>query len=665
MNTRNGLTFRSVLIAIALMVAMGVWIQYAEFYTKVTGVSDGSGVFVAFMLVLLLGHYTVRNWRWARLDRSEVLVVYSMLMVGVPVMAFGVMHFLLPVLTGESYAAHIDNSKYHREIIKTLPSWFAVTDADAVKTFWRGAEGTPVPEGLLARIGFYLRGGVPWEHWYRPMLLAWLPLLTSLFVAMLCVAAFLRKQWEEAERLPFPQTAMPLAILDAGPANRGRLWDGYIRNKIFWIGVAVPVLLSGVNGLHHYYPAIPEIRTTLRLSEIITEKPWSAMTLYSNFSVSPLLVGLACLITFEVGFSFVFFYMVTRLELLWAELLGLSGFKGKSQFWATGTLPFFEEQSIGAAVSFAVVALWMARRHLGAKVRSIRAPAAGEDDEPVSSLGALTGIGVSAAVFVVILAFARMNAFLAAFVFAMYLCIAICIAKVRAEAAVPIGLGSAPYTDSIFFVFGGTTMIGISSLSVFNHFYLMCPGVMLVLMAVQMESFRMCEATGLRRKAMTKALVIAFVAAFVIGTYTTLTICYRYGMDKMTSYPCFAGKFAVSQLGYDMQTPVGTDWVKIGAMGFGAVIVAVLTFLRYTVMSWPLHPAGYFMSVSRASSFWSSALIALAIKWALLKWGGLRTWEKAYPAFIGLIFGDLAMRAFWALIATIGLLKQGQAGFMG
>ncbi|HUU70080.1 MAG TPA: DUF6785 family protein, partial [Planctomycetota bacterium] len=301
MNTRNGLTFRSVLIAIALMVAMGVWIQYAEFYTKVTGVSDGSGVFVAFMLVLLLGHYTVRNWRWARLDRSEVLVVYSMLMVGVPVMAFGVMHFLLPVLTGESYAAHIDNSKYHREIIKTLPSWFAVTDADAVKTFWRGAEGTPVPEGLLARIGFYLRGGVPWEHWYRPMLLAWLPLLTSLFVAMLCVAAFLRKQWEEAERLPFPQTAMPLAILDAGPANRGRLWDGYIRNKIFWIGVAVPVLLSGVNGLHHYYPAIPEIRTTLRLSEIITEKPWSAMTLYSNFSVSPLLVGLACLITFEVG----------------------------------------------------------------------------------------------------------------------------------------------------------------------------------------------------------------------------------------------------------------------------------------------------------------------------------------------------------------------------
>jgi|GEM_PF-908181 len=665
MDDKKGLTFRSVLIAIALMVALGVWAQYAEFYTKVTGVSDGSGVFVAFMLVLLVGHHLVRNWRWARLDRSEVLVVYSMLMVGVPVMAFGVMHFLLPVLTGTGYSAYIDNNKYHREIIKTLPSWFAVTDVKAVEAFWRGAEGTPTPDGLLDRIAFYLRGGVPWEHWWKPMLLAWLPLLTSLFVAMLCVAALLRKQWEEAERLPFPQTAMPLAILDAGPASRGRLWDGYIRNRIFWVGVAVPAVLSGVNGLHHYFPAVPEIRTTLRLSEIITEKPWSAMTLYSNFSVSPLLVGLAFLITFEVGFSFVFFYMVTRLELLWAELLGLSGFKGKSQFWATGTLPFFEEQSIGAAVSFAVVVLWMARRHLGAKVRGIRSPAAGEADEPVSSRSSFAGVGLSAAVFIGILAFARMNVFMAAFVFALYMCFAICIAKVRAEAAVPHGLGAAPYADSIFFIFGGTTLIGISSLSAFNHFYVMCPGVMLLLMALQMESFRMCEATGLRRKAMAQALLIAFVAAFVIGGYATLTICYRYGMDKMTSYPCFAGKFAVSQLAYDVQTPVGTDWVKIGAMGFGAVIVAVLTFLRYTVMSWPLHPAGYFLSISRASGFWSSALIALAIKWMLLKWGGLRTWEKAYPAFIGLIFGDLAMRAFWAGVATIGLLRQGQAGFMG
>ena len=659
------LTFRSVVIAIMLMVVIGVWTQYAEFYTKVTGVSNGSGVFIGFMLVLLLGHYVVRHWRWAALDRSEVLVIYAMLMVGVPVMAFGLMHFLLPVLTGESYAAFVDNNKYHKQIIETLPSWFAVTDAKAGETFWRGAEGGPAPGGFLAQLVFYLKGGVPWQHWWRPMLLAWLPMLTSLFVAMLCIAALLRKQWEESERLPFPQTAMALTMLDSLPAGKGRLWDDYIKNRIFWMGVAVPVFLQGVNGLHHYYPSIPEIRTTLRLGEVITEKPWSAMTLYCDFSVSPLLVGLACLITMEVGFSFVFFYAVTRLELLWAEVLGLSGYKGSSQFWATGSLPFFEEQSIGAAISFAIVALWMARRHLASKLRTIAAWGKGEEDEAMSSGTAFGGIAAAGAVFVTILALASMSIVMAAGVFAMYMCIAICVAKVRAESAAPTGMASVPYTDSVFFILGGTTVFTIGSLSTFNHFYALCPGIILIFMAIQMESFRMCHSVGLRRKAMAKALLIAFVVAFIIGAYATLMVCYRHGMDKMTSYPAFAGKFAISQLAYDVQTPAGTDFVKVGAMTFGAVVVAVLTFLRYTIMSWPLHPAGFFLSVSRACPFWSSVLVALVIKWSVLKWGGLRTWEKVYPAFIGLIVGDLAMTAFWALYATFGLLSQGQAGYMG
>ena len=647
-----------------LIVVIGVWIQYAEFYTKVTGVSGVSTVFLVLVLVLLVGHHLVRQWRWAALDRSEVLVIYSMLLVGVPVMAFGMMHFLLPVLTGESYSAYVDNNSYHKKIIELLPSWFAVTDPEAGKAFWRGAQGSPVPEGLADRVAFYLKGGVPWQHWWKPMLIAWLPIMTSLFVAMLCVATLLRKQWEESERLPFPQTAMPLTILDSLPAGKGRLWEDYLKSRIFWIGIAVPVFLQGVNGLHHYYPSVPEIRTTLRLSEVITEKPWSAMTLYCDFAVSPLLVGLACLITMEVGFSFVFFYLLTRVELLWAELLGLSGYRGNSQFWATGSMPFFEEQSIGAAISFAIVALWMARRHLGAKLRSITAWGRDEGGEAMSSGVAFGGILATGAVFVVILACARMNPLMAAGVFAMYMCIAICIAKVRAESAAPAGLGSVPYADSVFFILGGTSVFAVSSLSAFNHFYVACPGVILICMALQTESLRMCDAVGLRRKAMAKALVIAFVVAFIVGAYATLMITYRYGMDKMTSYPAFAGKFAISQLAYDMQTPAGTDYVKMGAMGFGGVVIAVLTFLRYTVMSWPLHPAGFFLSVSRAAPFWSSVLVALVIKWSVLKWGGLRTWEKVYPAFIGLIVGDLAMSAFWMLIATLGLLSQGQTGFM-
>ena len=153
------------------------------------------------------------------------------------------------------------------------------------------------------------------------------------------------------------------------------------------------------------------------------------------------------------------------------------------------------------------------------------------------------------------------------------------------------------------------------------------------------------------------------MAAFVIGSYTTLTITHRYGMDKMTSYPCFAGKYAFSQLEYDKRTPQGPDPAKIAAIGAGAVIAAGLTFLRHAVMSWPLHPIGYVLSVSRAADYWSSVLIAVLIKWALLKWGGLRMYERAAPAFIGLIFGGLAMHGLWAIIETVLALRgTGMAG---
>ncbi|HUS58513.1 MAG TPA: DUF6785 family protein [Planctomycetota bacterium] len=664
MQPEKGLTFRSVLLAIAMMVVIAVWTQYGEFYTKVVGVSGGSpplGAFMAFMATLMLGRWFVSKWRWAVLDRSEVLVVYTMLLVAVPVMASGVMHFLLPVLTGQSYSAHVNDSSAQLKLLEGVPSWFAITDKDAAVGYWRGAEGVAAPGGL-ANIGYWLKGGVPWEHWWRPMLLAWLPLLGSLFAAMLCISALLRKQWVEAERLPFPQTVMPLAMLNSDSDAGVPWWRKYFAGRAFWIGLAVPVLIHGVNGLHHYYQAVPEIRTALRLSEVITEKPWSAITADCTFSFSPLEIGLACLITFEVGFSFLFFYGLTRLQLLWAELLGLSGFKGNSQWWSTGTFPFFEEQGIGAAVAFAFIALWMARRHLAGRIAGVLRPGRPSDaGEAMSARGALAGLVVSSLAFTIILWLAGMHPLMAAGVFGMYVCLGICIAKVRAEG----GLGKQPFTDSIFFLLGGTTVFAASSLGVFNHFYLMCPGVMMVLMGVQMESFRMCDSVGLSRKAMTKALLIAFAAAFVIGAYTMLTITYRHGMVNMTSYPAFAGGFAHSQLVYDMQTPVKTDYLKLGAIGFGAAVSALLTFLRYTFMSWPLHPAGFFLSVSRASDYWSAVLIALAIKWLVLKWGGLRVYEKVYPAFIALIFGDLAMRAFWAIVATLGLLTQGQAGYGG
>jgi len=705
---RKGLTFRSILIAIALMTVLGVWAQYIEYFTQVAGSVSGAasptgiavpamGPVLGFLLVLVLGRWMVRSWKRWVLDKAEVLVIYSMLMVAVPVMAFGLTYFLFPVLTGQAYAGKVGQDSTHMELMKGVPKWMTVQDEDAVREFWRGAdEGRPRPSGFFARGMHYLRGGVPWGVWL-PLLRGWLPLLLALFLSMLCIAAVMRRQWVEAERLPFPQTVAPLALLGAGVAD-GPLAapgvspvGGILRQRAFWVAAAVPILLYSVNGLHEYFPSVPEIRTSYRLGEIITEKPWSAMTLYWNFIVDPLAIGLACLITFEVSFSFLFFFGLTRLELLWGELFGLTGYRGNSQFWSSETYPFTESQCTGASVAFGVAALWMARRYLGRKLRAMFAAGGGDEpDEAMRTRTALPLFVISTAVFVAILSMAGMSWWFALLVFAMYMCFAITVAKVRADA----GLAKNPYTDHLFYILGGSAVFGIASLNQHSLLYFLSPGIVLILLAIQVESFRMCDAVGLRRSAMAKALTVAFVAAFLIGSYSLLVLTYRHGQAKMMSYPSFAGAYAFSMLPYDLNIvdgvkaaslldeeegaaaagstdvegrdtrPLGEilDFAKIGAMGAGAFITGLLTFLRYTVMKWPLHPVGYILSVSRAADYWSSVLIAVAIKWALLKWGGLRLYEKAKPAFVGLIVGALAIRAVWAVVATISAFHGAGGG---
>jgi hypothetical protein len=55
---------------------------------------------------------------------------------------------------------------------------------------------------------------------------------------------------------------------------------------------------------------------------------------------------------------------------------------------------------------------------------------------------------------------------------------------------------------------------------------------------------------------------------------------------------------------------------------------------------WSLHPAGFAVSSSWSMNvLWSSIFISWAIKFAILKIGGLKLHRQSIPFFLGLILG--------------------------
>lgn len=68
----------------------------------------------------------------------------------------------------------------------------------------------------------------------------------------------------------------------------------------------------------------------------------------------------------------------------------------------------------------------------------------------------------------------------------------------------------------------------------------------------------------------------------------------------------------------------------------------------------PFHPAGYALGLSTGMVWvWRAVCVGWFIKAVLLKFGGLRTYRKASPFFVGVILGDFLIGMFWGLVGAV------------
>jgi len=645
----RGVTGRAVGIALVMLAA----VTPLNFYIEVAWGGDWEGIWffasgmpavlpvVAVMVLTLIVSLPVL--RRFGLTRRELLAVYAIFLVGVPVLSHAVLCWMLVKNIAYYYTARAQ-PYWETMFLSHVPVWYAPSDPAAVEGFFEGH----VP--------------VPWSLWLTP-LFAWGGFLAALFVANVSLMALVQRQWITNERLTFPLAQIPLELLRGvepgesdGPGRLSGSW-------LLWIGVAIAFSVNFLSTLSQKIPAIPNV--PISLYDII---PWQRVGPLAGLGgitilLWPWMIAIAYLIPKELSFSVWFFTIVRHLLTVIAIAAGAT--PARPEDWWTTSFPAPYYQGGGAVLALAAWVLWIARKHLGRALRVAisRNPDREDMQEPLSYRVAFAGFALSVAFMVTFFWYANCRVLFGLILVGMMLGYFTIWARLRAEtglsflafpiqiqdvAMVPLGAHAFRVSELVTLVtmrWAYTPGFGVSS-EVF-------PGSAL-------EAFKIADAARLNARRLTWAMIAGFAVSLVVGSYVFMVGTYHYGWFGMNSSKSgWLGPQSINDGGRVVSfltdpSVAKTDVNGMIALGAGAAMVVLLGVMRLRFWWWPFHPVGYIASNTWGSHWWFVPfLIGWTCKALVIRYGGLRLYRATVPLAIGLIVGDLVNGGVWAVVKMV------------
>jgi hypothetical protein len=154
-------------------------------------------------------------------------------------------------------------------------------------------------------------------------------------------------------------------------------------------------------------------------------------------------------------------------------------------------------------------------------------------------------------------------------------------------------------------------------------------------------------------------LVPATVAAMLVSIATTVAIGLHYAYsvgaanflaDGITSYPQNAFNWAQQAI----TSPSTLVRPRFGAMGFGAVVTALVMIMRAHFYWWPIHTVGLLTCYTWTGDWmWFQFFLGWLIKTSIVKIGGGRALRGARHFFIAFIFVEGFIDGVAALSFTL------------
>jgi hypothetical protein len=539
----------------------------------------------------------------------------------------------------------------------------------------------------------FLQERLPWHLWLRPMV-SWGLLFAVLFVFLMCLAEWLRRKWVDRENLTFPQVELAdhlirhdfrleLASDIRAPAPRQRPFYPW-----FWAGLAVGAGIIAVEAAGHYGLLPQRLLLMFDFNDLVFEPMGGAVKEIpaTVFVLSPIVVGLAYLLSLEIGLSIWLTHFLYTLVVWWVKL-GLpeirdsnyTGFEGGRLY------PFPMEQLAGAALVYTLFLWWKARDRGPAPTAVAPAGATNPAASGVSVFGAAANgpfvparwarlglIALPLAAGALLWSIGVRSFWLQAAFFGLILAQTIAAARVRAETGLPATPAFYEMTK-LPMVLGMTGFTGAKTFASFVNVVFLPATLLFRTLPQHLENLELARRFRIPYRTMALAALAAFSTALVVGGFSFLIFSHYLGdtfyahtalppqsqpptSTGLSTYPLWVSHF-LGEPGLDQFTRL--NGLRLGFIALGAGVLGLLLVLRQRFLGFPLHPIGYLVLLFamyfhwatpyvrlegmrwETSVLWGSVLVAWGIKKLVVKYGGMNAYKRAKPLFIGLAAGGI------------------------
>ncbi|GAB6058953.1 DUF6785 family protein [Desulfonatronum parangueonense] len=654
---------RAFVVGLVLGLILCVVTPYNNAYLHNTSLSGGHFPLAPFFIAAWLFVFSAFTG-WLRkgpgiFSGNEVLTMWVFMVVFSGISYAGLAQTFFINITAPFYFA-ADGFRWAESLQPLLPrAWYP--DAaeggegfDAVRTIYDGLDG-----GWDMSWAEVLRN-IHWDVWIGP-LITWSAFVLLCFFVMFCLMALLGKQWVVNERITFPLLRVPQLMAEALD-SRGM--GAFFRDRFLLVGLLSAASLHLMNGLHFYFPHVPELPTLILAGGYFPK--YGLFSGYYNLRIYifPAFIAFAFLAPRQISFSFWFFYLLAGMG---TGLLFVSGLQFPQAALGATFGPDFarpeEAQTIGAYLIFFVFILWLARTHLRQQAVLMfrpwrRSPGrdrshdreAGRDNWETSGWpmwGLLVG-GVCLIWWCRSFGLPMIAAVLVPMAFFLVLIVA---SRIIVQGGLPIFTLTAAPMDGLIGTFGSGFLGNAGLLATAVMQKVLFLNLRESLLPTLFHGAKVSE-NVLNRRIWFAVLGGALVLAVILSFVTMLALSYRYGvrdmdMDWATS-STIAAYENVQRL---LDVPTGpNEWI-ISFAGVGALIMLFLVFMYYRATWWTLHPIGYLTAYSTGMQMlWFSFFVGWLCNRLCLRYGGTSLFNKVRFFFVGLVLGDFLMGGIWALV---------------
>ncbi len=649
----SGLTLRAVIVSLLFIILStyiwldisynGVWgLGFRVYWVYYDGYAPNNHALLPIFIILLILHPILKAFRSKfRFTSKELLTISNMTQFGVLVMSSGFFQrFISSSMMGLSIHQNL-NPFLYGDIAQRFSNAFFVDPQEIGRWFQEGP------------------GPVPWSAWFTPFL-TWSVFLAGLTWLFFSMGVILRRRWTDVEHLRYPIGVLKLAYIKGAVEGEGSLW----REPLIWVGIGIAFLFSGLAYFHKIWPIFPDTDmdylNALRRN-FLSGNPDIQASFNMYTFIHPVVMGAMWFVmSIDLLFSIWFFYLFRSLLLLLLMKNSKMGLLPGNISSATMVL---SHSVVGSMVALAIIYIWLGRGHMVQVIKKglslTGADQIDDTEEPMSYKAAFWSF-VGSVIFFILFSMVvlQMTFFFSAVICIFLICSVISLARMRneASAAPQLGIGIDPINLS-FIRLVGSSAIGVQNIGAGALAWLFSRPIMSFTGGF-LEAWKMGDEIGEDRRIVSRSIILSILMGTLLSAFIFIPYMYRLGFNQTLSRnQAYASAWASFALALKNDS-VAPDRRVLFWYIYSFVTVLLTGWLRTAFAWWPLHPVGFVIgATSMAGWFVDMAFIVWLVKAIVMRYGGLKTYKRITPTFLGLGVGQLLASLVGVFLSTLQMMR--------